>query len=31
MARTFVLGTDGGSWRILNDHGLDFPAFDRLR
>lgn len=28
MTRTFVLGIDGGSWRILNN--LDLPAFERL-
>lgn len=28
MTRTFVLGIDGGSWRILDN--LDLPAFERL-
>jgi len=28
VTATFVLGIDGGSWRILNS--LDLPAFDRL-
>lgn len=29
MTSTFVLGIDGGTWRILDEY--DLPAFDRLR
>lgn len=29
MSSTFVLGIDGGTWRILDEY--DLPAFDRLR